>query len=249
VAPDQALVRRFVSVAASCPESVPKLLRRPVIRRLLMIMGIAVAGWLLGSAGHARAATLPAPAAPVAGALGQATHDSANTTLHDLAHTLPLRPGGVTTPLHALGVQSPVHISTPRGTGTTATKATTTRDYGTTKAAMAKTTMAKATVAKTHSPSASGSLRGTSRITRHGVAHRSHRRHAAGASGITRTAGHRGAPRPQPHQASSAGTSFGLHCGSRQGHVGHPPFITALIIGAVPPAVRTAADEPSFSPD
>jgi hypothetical protein len=236
---------------------------------MLMIMGIAVAGWLLGSAGHARAATLPAPLTPVTGALGHVTNTTVGTALHDVADTtsptlshplpLPLRPGGGTTPLHALGVQSPVHISIPRETGTTPPTIRSRRP-ATTAIGMAgtagtpSTTPAAISVRSRHSSSAPESLRSESRITRHGVthrAHRAHRRHTAGASGITRTAGHHGpSPRPQPHQASSAGTGFGgLHCGSRSGHVGRPPFVTALIIGAVPPAVRTAADEPSFAPD
>lgn len=241
MAPDQALTRRFISVVLPCPESARELLRRPVIRRLLMIAGFVIAGWLFGSAGHAQAATIPAPVAPVTGALGQAAHDTANMTanksVHLLAETLPLRPGVGTNPLHVIGVQPPVNP----GTVTTArTKTATIRRHH-----IAKVTAARSSVSE--------SLETTTRITRHGPArqsHRSHRRYAAGASGSTHTTGHHRLPRPQPRQASSAGSTFaGLYSGSRHGLVENPPFITPLIIGAVPPAVRTAADEPSLSPD
>lgn len=70
--PGRSRVWRFASAVARCP-GIP--MPKPMIRRLLTMAGIAIAGWLLGVAGHAHAdqahadtvpgARLPSVTAPV----------------------------------------------------------------------------------------------------------------------------------------------------------------------------------------
>ena len=71
VVPGRSRSRRLASVVARCPGA----LARPVTRRLLLTVGIAVAGWLLGAAGQAHADTVPGARLPSVAANAGAARD------------------------------------------------------------------------------------------------------------------------------------------------------------------------------
>lgn len=256
--PGRSRVLRFASAAACCPGilalRVARSVARPVIRRLLVMVGVAFAGWLLGVAGQAHADQAHAdtvPGARLPSVAAQAEHVTAIAV-----RVLPARRGvpAVREAGAALApARPPAILALPPAT-----------------------TSARADAPRPRTPAGSA---GPSRTRRHGdagsgagvsggpVIHIGPRA-VAGASGKASTdhvayrAVHKTVPAPVvPRQSPQRGRALppsvgdgGLHpVGVRRrsepGTAQSRPAIPILRVGTIPPAVRTAADEPSFSPD
>jgi hypothetical protein len=243
-------MRRFASAVSRCPRiraprPVP---RRPLARRLLLMAGVAAAGWLLGVAGQGHADQAHADTVPGVRLPSVAAPAERVTTIVD----------------HALTERRDVPAVRLRGAGTVLAPARP-------PAILALPPAAKHT-SRLRTPAGSA---GPSRTRRHGdagsragisggpVTHIGPRA-VTGASEKASIdhAAHtapffprRPRPLPQKGQAlpPSAGDG-GIHqAGVRRktepGTAHSRPAIPILRIGTIPPAVRTAADEPSFSPD
>lgn len=243
-------MRRFDSVVSRCPRiRAPRpVLRRPLARRLLLMAGVAAAGWLLGVAGQGHADQAHADIVPGVRLPSAVAPVGRVTTIVD--HVLTERPGVSAVRLHDLGtILAPArppailalppaakHMSRPR------------------------TPVGSAGPSRTRRHGDAGSRAG---IAGGPVTHIGPRA-VTGASEKASTghAAHRAPffpwqrrPLPQKGQAlpPSAGAG-GIHqAGVRRktepGTAHGRPVIPILRIGTIPPAVRTAADEPSFSPD
>ncbi|MER6817255.1 hypothetical protein ABT299_49070 [Spirillospora sp. NPDC000708] len=248
--------------------AVPVLPRRAVTgriaRRLLVLAGLLIAGWLLGGmAQHAtaRAAELPAPpvrpvpSVPAAPA-GETVPATSATAVADGAPALagvlkaprtplPSVAGAVKhrTPVQALAPVDPLKPAAPeRPTRAAKAAAPAERATGPRKAHGAPRRTAGSAVAVHRSPGRSQAVSGTRQAshTRH---HRAIERHPApfqapGQSGT--------------HSATCGGVPIGAAAGLPTVLPWAPVPPRACVprrFGAVPPAVRTAADEPSFAPD
>ncbi|MFF0525802.1 hypothetical protein ACFYTC_44515 [Actinomadura nitritigenes] len=242
--------------------AVPVLPRRAVTgriaRRLLVLAGLLIAGWLLGGmAQHAtaRAAELPVPSVPAAPA-GETVPATSATAVADGAPALagvlkapraplPSVAGAVKhrTPVQALAPVDPLKPATPERSARAAKAAAPAeRAAGPRKAHGAPRRMARSAVAVHRSPGRSQAVSGTRQAshTRH---HRAIERHPApfqapGQSGT--------------HSATCGGVPIGAAAGLPTVLPWAPVPPRACVprrFGAVPPAVRTAADEPSFAPD
>lgn len=248
--------------------AVPVLLRRAVtgriVRRLLVLAGLLIAGWLLGGmAQHAtaRAAELPAPpvrpvpSVPAAPA-GETVPATSATAVSDGAPALtgvlktprtplPSVDGAVKhrTPVQALAPVDPLKPAAPEGPARAAKAAAPAeRATGPQKAHGAPRRTARSAVAVHRSPGRSQAVSGTRQASqvRH---HRAIERHPApfqapGQSGT--------------HSATCGGVPIGAAAGLPTVLPWAPVPPRACVprrFGAVPPAVRTAADEPSFAPD
>ncbi|MEU6751312.1 hypothetical protein ABZ914_34295 [Spirillospora sp. NPDC046719] len=247
--------------------AVPVLLRRAVtgriVRRLLVLAGLLIAGWLLGGmAQHAtaRAAELPAPpvrpvpSVPAAPA-GEAVPATSATAVADGAPALggvlkaprtplPSVAGAVKhrTPVQALAPVDPLKPAPERSARAAKAAAPAERAAGPRKAHGAPRRTARSAVAVHRSPGRSQAVSGT-RQASHSRHHRAIERH------------------PAPFQAPGQSGTHSATCGSVPigAAAGLPTFLpwapvppracVPRLFGAVPPAVRTAADEPSFAPD
>ncbi len=247
--PGLSRTRRFASAVACCPgllvSSAMRAAARPMIRRLLMVAGVAVAGWLLGVAGQAHAdqahadtvpgARLSSVAAPAqrAAAIAVRVLDERRvvTAVHRARTVLaPARPPAI------LALPPVAHAPRPR------------------------TPAGSAGPSRTGRHGDAGSRAG---VAGEPVIHTG--AHAApGASGkaSTESKAHKAPSIPvQPRRLPQRGQALppsagdgGIHqAGVRRktepGTAQRRPAIPILRSGTVPPAVRTAADEPSFSPD
>lgn len=244
--------------------AVPVLLRRAVtgriVRRLLVLAGLLIAGWLLGGMAQqatARAAEFPAPPAKaVPGAPVAAVPDTPDKAVADGAPMLvgvlkaprtplPSVAGAVKhrAPVRAL---APVGLTTPAKPGRPARAAKAAapvdRHAGPEKEHGASRRLAGGAAAAHRSPDRSQEISGT-RQASHVRHHRAIERHPApfqapGQSGT--------------HSATCGGVPIGAAAGLPTIFPWAPVPPRACVpcrFGAVPPAVRTAADEPSFAPD
>jgi hypothetical protein len=257
-------VRRLASAAARCPGvlalPVTRSVVRPVIRRLLMMAGVAVAGWLLGVAGQAHADQAYADTVPGARLPSVTAQAESVTAIAD--HLLPTR-RDVPAVRKARTVLAPARPP----------------------AILALPPAATSALADATRPSAPVGSAGPSRTRRHGVAgsragvtgapvrhigthaapgesgkasadHGSHRakKRMTKTAPVPSTPGQPG-PLPQRGQALPPSADNGVthQVGVRRrtepGTAHSRPAIPILRTGTVPPAVRTAADEPTFSPD
>ncbi|MWA02780.1 hypothetical protein F8568_020855 [Actinomadura sp. LD22] len=237
--------------------AVPVLPRRAVagrvVRRLLVLAGLLIAGWLLGGMAQqsaARAAELPAPPAPPAvvpaakapPAPAEVVADGAPVLAHVLKaprRPIPsvagavkhraLVPAGSAKPVRparaAKAAAPPVHRhASPR------------------KAHSAPRRAARSAVPVRRSPDRSHAVSGT-RQASHVRHHRAHERHPAPFQAPGRSG---------THSATCGGVPIGAAAGLPTVFPWAPVPPRACVprhFGAVPPAVRTAADEPSFAPD
>jgi hypothetical protein len=256
--------RRLASAAARCPGTlalpVARSVVRPVIRRLLLLAGVAVAGWLLGVAGQAHADQAYADTVPGARLPSVAVRAESVTAIAD--HVLPARrvvpavrkSGAVLAP-----ARPPAILALPPAATSALADATRPR-----------APVGSAGPSRTRRHGGAGSRAG---VTGGPVSHIG--THAApGASGkvsvdhgprkakrrMTKTApapsipGQPG-PLPQRGQALPPSADNGIthQVGVKRriepGTAHRRPAIPILRTGTVPPAVRTAADEPTFSPD
>jgi hypothetical protein len=242
-------VLRLAFAVACCPGlialPVMRSVARPVIRRLLMMAGVAVAGWLLGVAGQAHADTVPGARLPsVVEQVEPVTAIAAHVL--DEHHVVPAvrRAGAVLAP-----ARPPAILALPPA----ATSALA-------DAPRPRTPVGSAGPSRTRRHGGAGSRAGVSggpvsHIGPHAVTGASEK---ASTDGATHTApSFPGQPRPLPHRGHALPPSAGdggIHqAGVRRktepGTAHSLPAIPILRIGTLPPAVRTAADEPSFSPD
>lgn len=237
-------MRRLTSVVVRCPAA----LARPVTRRLLLTAGIAFAGWLLGAAGQAHADTasgarLPSVAAYAGGHVAAVTgHVPLVRRVVPAVRTseAALRPSRPPAILALPPATAPVLSGAPRPRASVDTGGPSrTRRHADPDA---------------HAAIGGGPLTHTGPHAVTGASEKASTAHAARstvpAPVLPRL------PRPLPHRAQTLPPPVaggidqpGLCRTIRLSAACRRALISALHTGAVPPAVRTAADEPSFSPD
>jgi hypothetical protein len=246
-------VRRLAFAVARCPKlialPVMRSVARPVIRRLLMMAGVAVAGWLLGVAGQAHADTVPGVRLP-------SVVEQAEPVTAIAAHVLDEH--RVVPAVHRAGaVLAPARPPAILALPPAATSALA-------DAPRPRTPAGSAGPSRTRRHGGAGSRTGVSggpviHIGPHAVTGASEKastdrvaRAAVPAPSIPRQ------PRPLPQRgkallppsADSGGPHpAGVRHRSEPGTAHSRPAIPILRSRPLPPAVRTAADEPSFSPD
>ena len=266
--PGRSWVRRLASAAACCPGIVaPPVMRsvaRPVIRRLLMMAGVAVAGWLLGVAGQAHADQAHAdtvPGARLPSVVAQTEHaitDHVLTERHVVpavrktrAVPAPARPPAILA-LPPAAKSALIDTPRPRTPAGSAGPSRTQRhgDAG----SRAGISGGPVTHIGPHAVTGASGKASTDHVAQrstHRSKHRSTHRPAHRAPSIPRQ------PRPLPQKGQAlppSASDGGIHqAGVRRktepGTAQSRLAIPILRTGTVPPAVRTAADEPSFSPD
>jgi hypothetical protein len=228
-----------------------------VISRLLVMTGIGVAGWLLGATGPAHADTVPGARLP-----GIAVETGAI-----VGHVLPAHRDVMAVPRTVLAVPNTITA----GPDTIITVPTAVRKAlapARPSAILALPPVARPALSGLPRPHPPAGTAGPSRTRRHG--HSGFHAGIAGgpvthtgthaATGASEKASKRFMPRPPqplrplPRRAKAlppsagSGVDQGVRRRIEPGTARRPAF-PVLRAGAVPPAVRTAADEPSFSPD
>lgn len=230
------------------------------VRRLLVIGGIAVAGWLLGSAGQAHADTPPGPAAGTPGAvLGSAADLTGGRNSAPGASSVPRKvTGDLTRSLCAGRCSLPVRPATvldpPNGIERIVT------DLAPTQIWSDRTDPGVSWTPRRHHGVDAGAADRTGAQSPRPLA-------VSGASKGDRVAAVAATSHPAPtpwrdlpHPSSPQAGAFLPAAGStlmgggvahlpRTGFMTRVPFIRIPVPGAVPPAIHSAADEPSFSPD
>lgn len=258
--PGRSWVRRLASAVACCPGIVAlpvmRSVTRPMIRRLLMMAGVAVAGWLLGVAGQAHADQAHAdtvPGARLPSVVAQTEHAITDPVLgeRDVVPAVQ-KAGAVLAPARPPAVLALPPAAKPVLTGVL----------------RPRTPVGSAGPSRTRRHGDAGSRAGISggpvtHIGPHAVTGASEK---ASADHAAQRPKHRPAhrapsiprqPRPLPQKGQAlppSATDGGNHqAGVRRktepGTAQSRLAIPILRTGTVPPAVRTAADEPSFSPD
>jgi hypothetical protein len=237
---------------------------RPVIRRLLMMAGVAVAGWLLGVAGQAHADQAHAdtvPGARLPSVVAQAEHAITDPVLGE-RDVVPAvhKAGAVLAPARPPAILALPPAAKPVLTGVLRSRTpagsagpSRTRRHGD---AGSRTGISGGPVTHIgpHAVTGASEKASTDRVA-HGAAqrskHRSTHRPAHRAPSVPRQ------PRPLPQKGQAlppsaidggihqAGVRRKIEPGTAQSRLAIPILRT----GTVPPAVRTAADEPSLSPD
>jgi hypothetical protein len=243
---------------------------RPVIRRLLTMAGVAVAGWLLGVAGQAHADQAHADTVPGARLPGVVMQVRDVTAIAD--HVLPPRDDDITA-VHEAGTalapaRPPAILALPPAA-----------ESALSDVSRHRTPVGSAGPFRTRRHGGAGFRAGASggpviHIGPHAVAGASEKvsvdraPHKRVRTTVRKTA-HRKAhtpapsvprqPRPLPQRgqalppSADSGGVVHLQVGVRRrvepGTVHSRPATPILRAGTIPPAVRTAADEPSFSPD
>ncbi len=238
--PGRSRSRRFASVVARCPGA----LARPVTGRLLVLVGIAVAGWLFGAAGQAHADTVPGarlpsvathavrPVTDVTRPLVRRVVPAVRTTGADLR---PSRPS-------AILALPPVTVSVKTGAPRSSTPTDTAGPSRTHRHG------------DVHVRVAGGPLTHSGQHAVTGASEKASTAHVARTTVpvpfMPRL------PRPLSHRAQALPPSSvdGVHLVVpwrviRTGAAPRRAAASAPLAWAIPPAVRTAADEPSFSPD
>jgi hypothetical protein len=270
VVPGRSRSRRFASAVACCPgvRALTAVRPRPVIRRLLVLAGIAVAGWLLGVAGQAHAdqahadvipdTRLPSVVAPVEDLTALADHvlprRDADTAVHTTGTTLtPARPPAILAlPPAARSVLS--DLSRPR-TPVGSAGPSRTRRHGDAGARSSASAVPGGPVIHIGPRAVAGASEkaATDRTSPH-RARTTARKHK---HRVTPQVPRQPRPLPQrgqalPPSADSGGIvhyQVGVRRRTEPGTAQSRPTFPIPRAGTVPPAVRTAADEPSFSPD
>jgi hypothetical protein len=267
VVPGRSRVRRLASAVARCPGVLATArVARPVIRRLLLMAGVAIAGWLLGVAGQAHAdqahadivpdTRLPSVVAPVEDVTALADHvlpqRDADTAVHKGTTLAPARPPAVLA-LPPAATSALADVSRSRTPVGSAGPSRTRRHGG----AGSRAGVSGGPVIHTGSRAVTGASERayTDRVPHQvrEVAHRAHTKAHKPAPSIPRQ------PRPLPQRgqalppssADSGGVihQVGVRRKTEPGTAHRRPAFPILRSGTIPPAVRTAADEPSFSPD
>lgn len=267
--PGRSRVRRIVSAVPRCPDnalSAMARVARPVIRRLLVMAGVAVAGWLLGVAGQAHAdqahadivpdTRLPSVVAPVEDVTALARHvlprrdddpavNKAGTTLAPAARP----PAILALPPAAPSVLS--DVSRPR-TPVGSAGPSRTRRHGD---AGSRAGVSGGPVIHIGPRAVAGA---SEKVSTDRVPHRArttvrrHKKAHHAAPSVPRQ------PRPLPQRGQALPPSVdsggvihqvGVRRRAEPGTAQSRPAFPTPRAGTVPPAVRTAADEPSFSPD
>lgn len=257
--PGRARVRRLASVAARCPGVLPVLrlpvlrsVARPVTRRLLMMVGVGVAGWLLGVAGQAHTDQAHAdivPGARLPSVAAQTEHVTATAArVLGERRVVPAvqKAGAVLAP-----ARPPAILALPPAVLDRLDRLDTPRP---------RTPVGSAGPSRTRRHGDAGSRAGVSggpvsHIGSHAVTGASEKASTDGATHPAPSFPRQ--PRPLPergHALPPSAGDGGIHqAGVRRktepGTAHSLPAIPILCIGTLPPAVRTAADEPSFSPD
>ncbi|MCO6005320.1 hypothetical protein NE236_10015 [Actinoallomurus purpureus] len=256
--------RRCASVVVRCPGLLTRpclrkrfgtrrllgLLALPVTRRLLAMAGIAVAGWLLGAAGQAHADTVPGARLPSA---------VAHTGRHVIAITRDMPP------LHAAAPAVHVPGAVLRHSRLPLIPAAPSRAAGGVAGAVRPGT-SEVTADPSRAPRHPGhghghrAAAGRGPVTSTGPFAATGASEKASADHATRSRVPAPAmprmPQQLPHRAQALPPSVGdgviqtgLWRAPGFGAASGRSRASALIVRTVPPAVRTAADEPSFSPD
>ncbi|KAB2381879.1 hypothetical protein [Actinomadura montaniterrae] len=238
--------------AGTVPVPLRRALTGRIVRRLLVLAGLLIAGWLLGGMAQqatARAAELPAP--PVAPAVkappapAEVVADGAPVLAHVLKAPrtpIPSVAGAVKHPasVRALAPAGSAKPVPPESAAEAAAPAD--RHASPQKAHSAPRRAARSAVPARRSPDRSHAASGT-RQASHVRHHRALERHPAPFQ----------APgEPGTHSATCGGVPIGAAAGLPAAFPWAPVPPRARVprnVGAVPPAVRTAADEPSFAPD
>jgi hypothetical protein len=264
VVPGHSWLRRLASAVACCPGIVAlpvmRSVARPVIRRLLTMAGVAVAGWLLGVAGQAHADQAHAdtvPGARLPSVVVQTEHAIIDPVLgeQDVAPAvhraravlaparppaiLALPPAAKSVLTGALRPRTPVGSAGPSRT----------RRHGD-AGSRAGISGGPVTHIGPHAVTGASGKVSTDRAA-HRSKQRSTHRPAHRAPSIPRQ------PRPLPQKGQAlppSASDGGIHqAGVRRktepSTAQSRLAIPILRTGTVPPVVRTAADEPSFSPD
>lgn len=213
------------------------------LRRLLLLGGLLIAGWFLGCAAQSAHADEPPPA-PVAGVVEKAPllGDAVQTVRE---HRPVGEAPGVADPVGVVGVVAPK----PREEKVAHDVPPPPPDVRVEPSAKRKPRPAVTEVAaapETHRRASAPAVSSISR-TRPSVGHGA--RHA-----VVR---HHPAPSPLPEKPGTHSATGGfIVSGVAAGIPAAGTFVPAPhrasprpVLGAVPPAVRTAADEPSFAPD
>jgi hypothetical protein len=239
-----------VANVAARARTVPVLLRRAVtgriVRRLLVLAGLLIAGWLLGGMAQqatASAAELPAPPAPPAPA--EVVADGAPVLAHVLHAPRPPIPSVAGAVRHPAPVRAPALVEPAKpAEPVRAAKAAAPADRHASpqKAHGVPRPAARNAVRVRRSPDRSHAVSGT-REASHVRQHRALERHPAPFQAPDRSG---------THSVTCGGVPIGAAAGLPTVFPWAPVPPRACVprnVGAVPPAVRTAADEPSFAPD
>jgi hypothetical protein len=237
-----------------------RVLCRPAVRRLLVIGGIAMAGWLAGGAvgaGEAHAGIAPGPAAGITSAVVETTHDTTTATARDdgrathrMGQALRTRGAalrGVVAPRRGsgiLGLQGKVKgfvTGTLSATDRIGTDVPWAPRHHANVVAVRDERSGADTPARLVASGALKDLRGA---------------HARWGADAVDAAPQPGLPHPVPGEIAvlpPAGTaSTGGVAGSparRPRAVSRPAAVVMPVVGGVPPAVHSATDEPALSPD
>ena len=223
-----------------------------VVRRLLVLVGIAITGWLIGGA-QAHADEVPATGAPgiVAPVQGQSPpgpraliRETASAVRGAAAKVGATTPGGTAKKVLPAGLPAVTHKVNGALAGIDTPAPRTPGGVSWVRPRTAKTTQGARAQQRTVA-----------------VAKRAHKAHRH-IGGVERVTSPRPAPVPatpfqDPAQAvSSAPASgavllagFGGPISRWSWAAARPQPILMTALGAVPPAVRSAADEPSYAPD
>ncbi|MFB4303236.1 hypothetical protein [Actinomadura sp. NTSP31] len=212
-----------------------------IVRRLLVLAGLLVAGWILGGmAQQASAAELPAPPeavadAPVLGKVLPAPHAPIRSVVGAVGHQAP--PVRAVTPVRPV---PPATSAKPAGAAKAAPPAE--RPAAPRKAHGAPRHVHGSAVPERRSHTRAHAV-SRPRPASHARHHRAIERHPA----PFRAPGESGT-----HSATCGGVPIGAAAGLPTVFpwTPVPPRVRVpRVFGVVPPAVRTAADEPSFAPD
>ncbi|WP_329518657.1 hypothetical protein [Spirillospora sp. NBC_01491] len=241
----------------ACAGVVPVPLRRAVagrtIRRILVIVGLITAGWLLGGAAQACAAEQPAPADVVKGAtvLNGTVRAARNVVLPGARKGIRgvvVKPRTVAPPPESGGAGAPHAVSPPEETVRKRVRAVAPVPVRAGRVSRAPARPRSGTSAERSPRKGLAAI-----VARPGASEGVQARPAPRPAPVPRER----VPAPDPHRAGASGPVAGpVLLGGLSGLPAGRPWIPArprpVLLhapGAVPPAVRTAADEPSFAPD
>jgi hypothetical protein len=248
-----------------------------VVRRLLAVGGFAAVGWLLGHAGQAHADTIPGPVAGSYSVSGVPDMGSILTTEHParraaavtatVSGATPASPvlkagGGMGGGVASGANQVTGDIGDLAHTGRTAVRNLTARPAAGLPGVRTTVPAKHTAPGRTQGISWARRPMGEAATIGNGATVKAAAPAPESGKGI-RTMAHPvpapGLPQPGNRQAGttagsrspaeSSGAPIAGHL-FRAGSIDRPaPLVLAPVTGAVPPAVRTAADEPSFAPD
>lgn len=245
--------RRLVSVAARGPGA----LARPVIRRLLMTAGLVIAGWLLGSAGQAHADTDPIARLPNVVALAGEQVADVPSQLPLVSHVVPAVRTLHTTQITGTVLRSsrpPAFLALPPAIAPVRTGVPRPRTSADTGGPSRTRRHGDPGV---RASASGGPLAHTGPLAVPGASEKDSTAHSVRSVAPEPVTPPMPQPQPLPlpHRAetppppSVGGVDPGLCRPGRLGTACRRALVSTLRAGIVPPVIRTAADEPSFSPD